>query len=198
MVGDDEFIVGRIARDISKREESFELTSLPFARMPIVFFVNSSVPLEGITSGQVCGIYEGTIRRWEELNGGQGKIRIIRREDGDSSLAILLKTVPGFAEIAFTKRARTTFSDPLTVAETAGQANAIAYGTWPNVRTEKKIRVLKLDGLHPDSSDYPYVGQLSLIYKERNLDGLLEDFVEFLSSPMAHEAILAAGALPVE
>ena len=197
-VGNDEYIVGRVARDISSREEQFGLTSVPFARMPIVFFVNSSVSLREITSEQACRIYDGTIRRWDELDGGKGKIRVIRREEGDSSLMVLLKTVTGFADIEFTTRAKTTFSDPITIAETAKQNNAIAYGTWPNIRTEDGVHPLKLNGVGPSDPDYLYVGQLSLIFKEKNLTGTLRDFIGFLSTPEAREIILAAGALPVE
>ncbi len=197
-VGNDEYILGRVARDIQDQEKKYGLRETPFAKMPIVFFVNNSVPIMDITPEQVCGIYDGTTREWEEIGRGKGKIRVIRREDGDSSLLVLLRAMPGFREITMTRRSKTTFSDPSTVAECARQKNAVAFGTWPNVKNETRVHALKLDGVHPSEHEYPYNGTLSLIYKEKNYNGNLRKFVEFITSTAAEKAIIDAGGLPAE
>jgi elongation factor G len=41
----------------------------------------------------------------------------------------------------------------------------------------------------------PYVGTLALIFKEENKTGVIKQFVEFVTSPPAQEAIIAAGGL---
>ena len=197
-VGNDEYILGRVARDIVGNEKKYGLKQVPFAKMPIAFFVNTSVPISDITPEQACRIYDGTTRKWEEISKGKGKIRVIRREDGDSSLLVLLRALPGFKDITLTRRSKTTFSDPSTVAACAKQKNAIAFGTWPNVKGEPGVHELKLDGVHPAEQKYPYTGTLSLIYKGKNYNGNLKKFVEFISSTAAKKAIIDAGGLPAE
>lgn len=83
-VGNDEYTLGRTARNIDERETSYGLKELPFAKMPIAFFVNNGVSLDNISPETAGKIYAGTIRKWENIGGGTGTIRVIRREAGDS------------------------------------------------------------------------------------------------------------------
>lgn len=197
-VGNDKYILGRVARDIKDKEKRYGLKHVPFAKMPIVIYVNNSVPISDITPGQVCRIYDGTTRKWEEISKGKGKIRVIRREDGDSSLSILIKALPGFKDITLTPRSKTTFSDPSTLSECTKQKNSIAFGAWSDVRKATDVHALKLGGMHPSNPKYPCTGTLSLIYKEKNYNGNLKKYIEFISSPAAKKAIVEAGGLPVK
>jgi phosphate transport system substrate-binding protein len=197
-VGNDEYILGRVARDIKGKEKRYGLKRVPFAKMPIVIYVNNSVPMSDITPEQACRIYDGTTRKWEEISKGKGKIRVIRREDGDSSLLILLRSLPGFKDITLTPRSKTTFSDPSTLAVCTSEKNSIAFGTWSDVNKATGVRALKLGRMHPTDPKYPCTGILSLIYKEKNYTGNLKKYIEFISSPAAKKAIAEAGGLPVD
>jgi phosphate transport system substrate-binding protein len=197
-VGNDDYILGRVARDIQEKEKRYGLVQRAFVKIPIVFFVNRSVPVSGITSVQACGIYNGTIRKWEEISSGNGKIRVIRREDGDSSLLVLQETLSGFKVITLTPRSKTTYTDQETMEECAAQKNSIAFGSLADAKHEKGVRVLELDGINPSDPQYPCIGILSLIYKEKNYNGIVKQFMEFISSDEAKKAIMDAGGLPVK
>jgi len=56
--------------------------------------------------------------------------------------------------------------------------------------------VLKIDGQSAADPDYPYVGALGFVCKEKNYIGNLKKFVEFARSEAAHEAIREAGGIP--
>lgn len=196
-VGNDENKIGRIARKLAKDEAYLGLVQVDYAKVPIAFFVNNSVKITNITHSQINDIYAGSIRRWEQLNGGEGKIRVIRREEGDSSLRVLLETVPGFNKITFTERAKTTFSDPSTIVEGGQQQNSIAYGTYANIKKNPLVKVLAINNIHPTDNNYPYTGTLSLIFKEKNNKGAINKFLKFLSSEAAKEAIINASGMPV-
>jgi len=194
----DEYILGRVAREIKENEKILGLTRVALAYMPVVFFVNDTVTVTSITAQQACDIYSGKIRNWEEIGVGKGKIRVIRREDGDSSLSILLKTLPGFKDITLTEQSKTTYSDVSTVEECVDQENAIAFGPWPNVKNIKGVHALEIGGVGPVHNEYPCGGTLSLIYKEKNYKGNVKKFVEFATSPAVYEVMRDAGALPVQ
>ncbi len=197
-VGNDEYILGRVARDIRDKEKGYGLKQIPIAKIPIVFFVNTGVSISNITAMQACGIYDGTIRRWEEISGGKGKIRVLKREHGDSSLLVLNETLPGFKDITLTPISKTAYTDQQNLEECSKQKNAIAFGTWADAKYETGVRVLKLNGMHPTDPKYPFIGPLSLVYKEKNYNGKVKKFVEFISSDAGRKAVIEAGGLTVE
>jgi len=195
-VGNDEYALGRTSRDILETEAQYGLKQLPIAKMPIVFYVNDGVSISGLTAEQACGIYSGAIRKWEEIGGGKGKIRVIKRETGDSSLIVLQETLPGFKNITLTPRSKTTFTDQETVQECVKQENAIAFGGWVDVKDQKGVRALEIERVHPSNPNYPHVAVLSLVYKEKNYLGNVKKFIDFASSGAANKAVIDAGGLP--
>lgn len=194
-VGKDENVIGRVARGIKDKEKPFGLTYLPYAKNPIVFFVNPSVGITDLTTQQVCDIYSGKIVNWKDVGGKDSKIRVIRREDGDSSLSVLLKLLPGFADITLTAKSKTTLSDPETCEIAQAKADTIAFGTYANARNYK-VNILSIGGKSCTNADYDYVGTLALIFKEKNKTGNIAKFIAFATSEAAHAAIKEAGAMP--
>jgi phosphate transport system substrate-binding protein len=194
-VGRDEYLLGRVARDIKEKEKPYGLTYVPYAKIPIVFFTNKSVTLENLSPQQVTDIYNGKTTNWKEVGGNDAKIRVVTREEGDSSLEVLLKLFPGFQDITITSKAKTTFSDPETEATVLKTTNVIAYGSYPNAKVID-VKVLTIDGKSPADPDYPYVGPLGFVYKEENYSGNIKKFVEFATSEAAHEVIAEAGGIP--
>jgi phosphate transport system substrate-binding protein len=197
-VGNDENVLGRVSRKIKDKEKNLELTYAAYAKLPIVFYVNSTVGVKNLTSGQIADIYSGKITNWQEVGGSDGKIRVIRREDGDSSLKVLLNTVPGFKDIELTKKSKTTYSDPETLDTCEKTPGSIAFGAYSDVKDNKNITALSLDGVKASSANYAHVGELGLIYKEKNNTGNVRTFIEFITSGAANDVLADAGAIPVK
>ena len=195
-VGEDRYKLGRVARNIQEKEKNYGLIQIPFAKVPIVFYVNADVTVTEITSEQACRIYDGTFHRWEEVGGMEGKIRVIIREIGDSSLLVLNETLPCFRDIELTPRSKTTYSDQETILECMKQAGAIAFGCWVDIKDIRDLHVLAVDGMHPENPKYPYTGILDLVYKQKNYNGALKKFVEFISTDVARKAIVKSGGIP--
>ena len=63
---------------------------------------------------QILDIYSGKITNWKEVGGDDARLRVVTREEGDSSRGILVEFFPGFKDITVTSKAKTTFSDPET------------------------------------------------------------------------------------
>lgn len=196
-VEQDKYTLGRVAVKLQEKNIKKGLKYLSFAKMPIVFFVNNSVSIKDLTNKQICDLYEGNIKAWKKIDkNAKGRVRIIRREEGDSSLNVLLESLSGFKDIVITKKSKITFSDPSTVDTAIGQKGAIAFGTWPNTKNKDGITVLKINGISATNDAYPCTGELALIYKEKNFSGNLKKFIKFLSTPNARKAIVEAGGLP--
>ncbi len=194
-VGTDQYKIGRIARPIKDTEKHYGLTAVPVARMPIVFFTNKNGSVENLTAQQICRIYSGEITNWKDAGGKDEAIRVIRREDGDSSLKVLQKDFPGFKGIDLTQRSKTTFTNRETAELAEKTTGTIAWGDYIDTQNYD-VRALSIDGKKPTDSDYPYTGILSLIFKKENLTGAVQKFVEFAKSSEAHDAVITSGGLP--
>lgn len=195
-VGNGKNLIGRVARELKKSEKHYELTYIPIARMPIVFYTNPNVTITNLTNDQACGIYSGKIYNWQELNGHNARIRVIRRQDGDSSLGVLLQSFPNFKNISITKFSKTTHSDPDTIDLAEKTADAIAFGSYSDIKN-RQVRVLNIDNISPTEQNYPYYGIFALVFKEKNRTGSLREFIDFAASPGAFEAIKKGGGLPL-
>ncbi|MGE0083463.1 MAG: substrate-binding domain-containing protein [Desulfococcaceae bacterium] len=194
-VGTDQALVGRIGRKLKDTEAHYGLSYIPFVRLPIVFFVNKSVGIKDITPQQACGIYSGKITNWKEVGGKDARIKVVRREDGDSSLQVLQESLPGFKDIAITDKSKTTLRDQETLEFVASKEDTIAFGTYGDAKVNQ-VDVLTLGGKKPDEADYPYTGSLALIVKEKNYTGNIRAFADFVTSSDAHAIIREAGGLP--
>jgi phosphate transport system substrate-binding protein len=195
-VGHDEYPLARVAREIKPNEQHYNLTYTPLARMPIVFYVNPSVATKNLTTAQVCDIYSGKIFNWRQVGGHNARIKVVRRQEGDSSLSVLLESFPNFKDITITELSKTTYSDPDTIELTEQTADAIAFGSYSDVMN-RPLTVLTIDNLSPTDSAYPYSGVFALVFKEENRTGGLKQFIDFATSSAAAEAIKKAGGLPV-
>ncbi|AMV73430.1 substrate-binding domain-containing protein [Desulfuromonas carbonis] len=195
-VGEGEAALGRVARTIKEKEQGYGLTYLPFARIPVVFFVNPVLPVQNLSSDQAAAIYRGAIDNWKTVGGPDAPIAVVRREEGDSSLSTLKKSLPAFKDLAITERAILTEKTPLMFEAVETTPLAIGFGPL-DVARNQNVKVLSLDGRLATFPDYPVVNTLALVFKEANRKGTLQSFVEFVSAPAAAPIISAAGGVPL-
>ena len=195
-VGKDKNVIGRVARGIKDKEKHYGLRYVPFAKVPTVFFVNKSVGITGLTTEQICDIYSGRVTNWKEVGGKDAKIRVVRREEGDSSLKVLLKSFPGFRDISITSRSKTAYSTPENISVVENKAATIGFGPF-DVAKNAKVEILTINGKNATDAGYPSTGTLALIFKEKNDRGNIKKFVEFATSFDAHDAIKGAGGMPI-
>ncbi|MCB1849411.1 MAG: substrate-binding domain-containing protein [Gammaproteobacteria bacterium] len=194
-VGKDEQKIGRVARGIKEKEKHFGLSYAPFAKVPVVFFTHREVGVQNITGQQALDIYSGKISNWSAVGGPDLTIRVVRREDGDSSLSVLRETFPGFKELELTEKSKTVYSTPESIQLVESKSGAVGFGPY-DVARSADVTVLKVDGMDPTDTTYPSATTLGLVYKEQNKTGVLGDFISFATSSDAHATIAATGGVP--
>ena len=194
-VGTDKAKIGRVSRGIKDNEKQYALKYLPFAKLPVVFFTHNTLPLKDISPQQACDIYSGKITNWKDIGGQDDSIRVIRRQDGDSSIEVLSESLQGFKDIKITEKSKTTFTDQETLSLAEEKVGTIAFGTYENARNYK-VNIMSISGKKPTDQDYPYCSVLALIFKEENNSGTIKKFIEFVISQEACDIIKKAGGLP--
>jgi len=195
VVGTDQAVIGRVSRGIKDNEKEYQLTYVPFAKLPVVFVTHKGVGIKSLSPQQICSIYDGKVANWKLVGGRDSDIRVVRREEGDSSLEVLVKSLPGFKDVTITPKSKMTLSDQETCEAVQGKEGTIAFGTYDNMKNVEVI-TLTIDGKAPSDAAYPYYGTLALIFKEKNKTGNIAKFVDFVTSKATHETIKKAGGLP--
>ena len=102
----------------------------PVFRLPAAFFVHRVAGVSGLTSAQLADIYRGKITNWRDVGGADLRIRVVRREDQDSTLLVLRQSMPGWKDLVITEKSKTAVTTQdcsNTVKEVEG---AIGFGPF--------------------------------------------------------------------
>jgi phosphate transport system substrate-binding protein len=194
-VASDRARIARVARPLEAHEKGNDLVYVPFAKVQIAFFVNPGIRIDGLSAQQFADIYSGKIRNWQEVGNGDERVRVVRREEGDSAAETIEETLPGFDDIEMTAMSKTVFSDSEAIDIVERKNGAIGFGSY-GLAKDANVSILHVDGLHPEAPDYPCAHPVGLVFKEKNKTGIIEKFIEFATSGAAHEAIRSAGGSP--
>src|SRR3954451_2197678 len=106
-VSGDREVLGRVARPLSDAEKAQGLVFTPIVKIPSAIFVHPSAKIASLTSKQLGDIYAGTISNWNEVGGPDLRIKVVRREDADSTLGVLRASMPGWKDLALTPKSKT-------------------------------------------------------------------------------------------
>jgi phosphate transport system substrate-binding protein len=196
-VGGERQKLGRVARPLTDAEKAQGLVEVPLARIPSAIFVHRGVGVTSLTSQQVVAIFSGAIDNWSAVGGSDLKIRVVRREDTDSTLSVLRATMPGWKDLVLTSRSKTatTTQDAIeTVRQTPG---AIGFGPFSPALTGDLVAVA-IDGKAPRDPAYPSAVTLALIYKAATRDAAASDFLAFATSDRAGHILAERGGTPLK
>ncbi|MBC8317551.1 MAG: substrate-binding domain-containing protein [Desulfobulbaceae bacterium] len=193
--------MGRIARPLKEKEKKYGLSSLFFARSPVVFFANNSLKsIPSLSSEQIVNIYNGTTILWQDIADLNGHIYVADRECGDSSRSAIEKTLAGFKEIK-NKTGEVLYTTPEAIETVLGHDHTIGYSPLSALVGRENVHIFQINAINPDqvsvsNGDYPLVTPLGLVWKE-NISAQAMQFIDFLSKSDAVNIIIKAGSFPV-
>lgn len=195
-VSSNKEVLARIARPLSASEKEVGLVATPVFRLPSAFFVHRSAGVSKLTSAQLADVYRGKITNWREVGGSDVRIKVVRREDVDSTLQVLRESMPGWKDLVITEKSKTavTTQDCInTVKEVEG---AIGFGPFTKV-LEMELAVLDIDGHHPTDRDYPSAVTLSFVHKESTVTPDAKRFIGYATAAKAKTVLTSMGAVPI-
>src|ERR1044072_4747562 len=85
-VSSNKEVLARAARPLSESEREAGLIATPVFRLPSAFFVHRSAGVKGLPTAQLADVYGGKVSSWKEVGGNDLRIKVVRREDADSTL----------------------------------------------------------------------------------------------------------------
>src|SRR3954447_2997354 len=195
-VGANKEVLGRIARPLSDSEKEAGLIAIPVFRLPSAFFVHRSAGVSSLSSAQLADIYRGKITNWRDVGGQDVRIKVVRREDQDSTLLVLRQSMPGWKDLAITEKSKiaVTTQDCIdTVKEVPG---AIGFGPFTRA-LEMELAVLKIDDHYPTDRNYPSAVTLSFIYKDSTVTPDAKRFIGYVKASKAKTVLTSMGGVPI-
>lgn len=195
-VGSGTAKLARVARVLTEAERARGLIYVPVAKISCAFFVHPSAGVTQLSGEQLAGIYAGRISNWKDVGGADQRIRVVRREEADSTLTTLRATMPGWRDLEITERSKTATSTQEAVETVRLTDGAIGFGPFSRL-LDIGTQVLKIDGLHPLDPHYSSSGEIAYVYKQGALTPEAEKFIAFTRITDAGSVIREFGAIPI-
>ena len=195
-VGSNKEVLARVARPLSDSEKEAGLVATPVFRLPSAFFVHRSAGVLSLTNPQLADIYGGKVTNWCDVGGQDVRIKVVRREDQDSTLLVLRQSMPGWKDLAITEKSKVavTTQDCIdTVKEVPG---AIGFGPFTKA-LEMELAVLKIDGHYPTDRGYPSAVTLTFVHKESTVTPEAKGFIGYVKAAKAKTVLTSMGGVPV-
>ena len=192
-VGTERERLGRVARPLTAGEAASGIAYQPIIRIPTVFYVHPDVPVRSLTVDQLRRIFTGEVASWRDLGGPDVRVRVVRREDADSSVQVFRATFAGFHDLKFTERSKLALTTQEAVGAVLDNAGAIGFGPY-SANLARQLGVIAVDGIEPTDPRYPANVVLALIYKTPRLDADMARFAGFFKTEDARAIVTAFGA----
>jgi phosphate transport system substrate-binding protein len=181
--------IAAASRPLTIQEQSQGLKAVTVTQDAIALIVGTGNPFsKGLTSSQVADIFLGKINNWSAVGGSAATIRVINRPAISGTHQAFKEMVLKGANFGTTPNIRTLPRDATTPLIQALGTDGIGYATFAQVANQTKARVLSVDGLTPDASNYPYQRSLYYIYKDPASAGV-QAFLGYASSPQGQQAL---------
>jgi phosphate transport system substrate-binding protein len=182
-----------ISRPLTPQEQNSGLVAVPATTDAIALVVGIGNPFgQGLTQQQVVSIFQGQITKWSEIGGPDKPIRVINRPPVSGTYHAFRELVLGNSNFGTTSNITTLDRDATTPMLQSLGDDGIGYATAAQIRNQKTVRMVAVDGLTPAATNYPYMRTLYYAYKNPPNPGV-SAFLGFVGSPPGQTAIANAG-----
>ena len=194
-VGAGKALLARVARPLKDAERAIGLESRSIFRLPTAIYVNQDLAVSGVSYDELLRIYSGDISNWKEVGGPDVRVKVVRREDTDSSLSVLKSSMPGWDSLMITPRSKTAVTTQEAVDIVAKVKGAIGFGPFSRP-LEDKVKVLEIEGHYPTDAEYPSAVTISYVWHKSAYPNHVQAFVDYGSSHSVKQLLRQHGAVP--
>jgi phosphate transport system substrate-binding protein len=177
--------------------EAKELLGVTVARDGIAIIVNPANAISNLSLEQIRGIFQGTIKNWNEIGGTDHPVRVVSREAGSGTRSSFETIVGGItlANAAIIQDSNGTIRE--TVANDKDAIGYLSHGLL-----NEKVKAIRADGVECAENAivagrYKLVRPVFLLVKGPPA-GAVKDFIDYILSSERQETIRKNGLLPAK
>ncbi|OKH19798.1 phosphate ABC transporter substrate-binding protein [[Limnothrix rosea] IAM M-220] len=195
--------LGMVSRDL-KPEEKTEFQDWAIAKDGLAMIVHADNPIDALNNEEVAAIFLDGENNWQGLGGNDGKITVVNKAEGRSTLELFLDH---FELDNGSIQADVVIGDNQQGIKTvAGNPNAIGYvsigAAEQEIAAGTPIKLLAMDGVvasteNVQNGSFPLARTLNLVSQDQPSE-LAQDFIEFARSPQAYDVVKAQSLVPLD
>ena len=189
--------IARVARELKDTEKIDGLVYREFGLSPVVFATNRNTDIDNLSMSQVYDIYRGTQNNWQAFGGGNQRIYVIGRENGDSSLSEIQKIMKEFQNLEYSAQLLVVNKDTMMIDRLSQKPGAIGYGSLSNMKAAN-LNVLSIDNIEPLDPAYRIHSHFAFVYFPEKLSPAARKFLDFVYSDAGKRILRANNCLSVD
>jgi phosphate transport system substrate-binding protein len=187
----DQVDVAASSRPLTEEEKNRGLVAVPVKNDAIALLISNVNPFEGgLTSSQMQDIFTGKVTNWSQLGGPSLPLRVINRNLSSGTCQLFQMIALGGSSFGSGPNWTTMKKDVTTEILQQLKTNGIGYANYSEIRAQRTIRFIPLDGNSPGDPNYPLPTVLYYVYSA-SATYAAKAFVAFAVSP-AGKAIAAS------
>ncbi|GAM08681.1 phosphate-binding protein PstS [Geobacter sp. OR-1] len=172
------------------------------AKVAGVIVVTNDVPVTNISTQQLCDIYSGKIKTWEQFGGSDSAIQVLTRPESDSTKFRLRKSFACMENLKESPdavnlpKSQEMYNALVSRSNAIGIVDAIAMAEGIG-----KFKAIKVDGnsyLMYESGQWPYGYRNHLVVRNTVTNKAVKKFLEFVKSSEGQYLINMNKAIPVD
>ena len=198
----NEAVLARVARPLKPEEAQGGLKSVAFARDAVVFAVGEKVTVKSLTAAQLADLFGGRVSNWREVGGEPGPVRLVVREEGETSIVQLRATLLPFGTLKMGENAKMVAKTGEMIDLLTRYKTSIGWATNSAVLAAgTAARALALDGISATATEvasgkYPVATEYALVFREERLNPEAREFLAFVRSAAAQDLLRKLGVSP--
>ncbi len=186
-----------------------ELVIEPVCYDAFVFITHKDNPVESLTVQQIRDIYTGNITQWDQVGGGEVRIKPYQRpKNSGSQTAMELLVMDGIPMMAYGTNYYFLNEMSELVSHVGGYDNnstnglGYTYQYYINeLYKDESIKVLAVDGVLPTEENlrngsYPFTTHYYGVIRAEDKEGLPGQFLDWMLTDEGQACILQAGYIP--
>jgi phosphate transport system substrate-binding protein len=175
--------VAASSRPLTEEEKNRGLVAVPVKNDAIALIVSKANPFEGgLTYTQVRDIFTGKVTNWSQVGGPPLPLRVINRNPSSGTYKVFQTAALEGSNFGSGSNWTTMKRDTTTEILQQLTTNGIGYANYSEIRAQKMIRFIPLDGNSPGSPNYPLPTVLYYVYSA-SATYAAKAFVAFAISP---------------
>ena len=175
--------VAASSRPLTEEEKNRGLVAVLVKTDAIALLVSKANPFEGgLTSNQVRDIFTGKVTNWSQVGGPPLPLHVINRNPSSGTYKVFQTAVLEGSNFGSGPNWTTMKRDVTTEILQQLRTNGIGYANYREIKAQKTIRFIPLDGSSPGSPNYPLPTALYYVYSA-SATYAAKAFVAFATSP---------------
>ncbi|HEX9445338.1 MAG TPA: substrate-binding domain-containing protein, partial [Candidatus Binatia bacterium] len=198
--------VGRLTIGLVTREphgaEKEKLVYRVVGRTPVGVGVHKSLPLTTLTEAQICDIFSGKVKSWNEVGGGDLKITVLTRNRDDINLDTMKARMGCFKDLRLPENAVALIRGSEVLDAIDKRPGMVGIVNIAGSLAERpNVKALAVGGVAPTveavkSGKYKFYAERGVVTLGQP-QGTVRKFLDFVASAEAQKLLAQRGMIPV-